>query len=210
MHCTRCFHSEIFLYLKHIYTKFMKTMLFLWNGPKFQWSSSDFFYYLAPLLENICLLVNINLYLHSCKTRIILYVRPANKRHHIVTSSLIGWAHAQNNPWDIAKVRSPWGVMLKKYHCQNINDGFAAVQPPRGGLWNFRAVTKIYISKASKIPWSLAVRHLIPDSKVHGANMEPTWVLLAPDGPHVGPMNLAIRDHLINNPHRKSLWTYLN
>ena len=26
-----------------------------------------------------------------------------------------------------------------------------------------------------------------PDSKVHGANMGPTWVLLAPDGPHVGP-----------------------
>ena len=24
--------------------------------------------------------------------------------------------------------------------------------------------------------------------------MEPTWVLSAPDGPHVGPMNLAIRD----------------
>ena len=32
-----------------------------------------------------------------------------------------------------------------------------------------------------------------PDSKVHGTNMGPTWVLLAPDGPHVGPMNLAIR-----------------
>ena len=31
-----------------------------------------------------------------------------------------------------------------------------------------------------------------PDSWVHGANMGPTWVLLAPDGPHVGPMNLAI------------------
>ena len=31
-------------------------------------------------------------------------------------------------------------------------------------------------------------------SKVHGANMGPTWVLSAPDGPHVGPMNLAIRD----------------
>ena len=31
-----------------------------------------------------------------------------------------------------------------------------------------------------------------PDSKVHGANMGPTWVLSAPDGPHVGPMNLAI------------------
>ena len=32
-----------------------------------------------------------------------------------------------------------------------------------------------------------------PDSKVHGAKMEPIWVLLAPDGPHVGRMNLAIR-----------------
>ena len=34
---------------------------------------------------------------------------------------------------------------------------------------------------------------VIPDSKVHGANMGPTWVLSAPAGPHVGPMNLAIR-----------------
>ena len=36
-----------------------------------------------------------------------------------------------------------------------------------------------------------------PYSKVHGANMGPTWVLSAPDGPHVGPMNLAIREALI-------------
>ena len=33
----------------------------------------------------------------------------------------------------------------------------------------------------------------VPDNKVHRANMGPTWVLSAPDGPHVGPMNLAIR-----------------
>ena len=31
-----------------------------------------------------------------------------------------------------------------------------------------------------------------PDSKVHGANMGPTWVLSDPDEPHVGPMDLAI------------------
>ena len=37
----------------------------------------------------------------------------------------------------------------------------------------------------------------IPDSKVHGANMEPIWVLSAPDGPHVDPMNLAIRDVIL-------------
>ena len=35
--------------------------------------------------------------------------------------------------------------------------------------------------------------HSYPDSKDHGANMGPTWVLSAPDGPHVGPMKLAIR-----------------
>ena len=33
-----------------------------------------------------------------------------------------------------------------------------------------------------------------PDSKVHGAKMGLTWVLSAPDGPHVAPMNLAIRE----------------
>ena len=31
-----------------------------------------------------------------------------------------------------------------------------------------------------------------PDSKINGANMGQTWVLSAPDGRHVGPMNLAI------------------
>ena len=40
----------------------------------------------------------------------------------------------------------------------------------------------------------LAYLHLTPDSKVHGANMGPTWVLSAPDGPHIGPMNFVIRD----------------
>ena len=34
----------------------------------------------------------------------------------------------------------------------------------------------------------------IPDSKDHGANMGPTWVMSSPGEPHVGPMNLAIRD----------------
>ena len=32
-----------------------------------------------------------------------------------------------------------------------------------------------------------------PDNNVHVANMGPTWVLSAPGGPHVVPMNLAFR-----------------
>ena len=35
--------------------------------------------------------------------------------------------------------------------------------------------------------------YIYPDSKVHGADMGPTWLLSDPDGSNVGPMNLAIR-----------------
>ena len=35
-----------------------------------------------------------------------------------------------------------------------------------------------------------------PVSKVHGANMGPTWVRQDPGGPHVGPMNLALWDSI--------------
>ena len=41
-------------------------------------------------------------------------------------------------------------------------------------------------------PRTSPIRDRYPDSKFHGANLGPTWVLSAPDGPHVGPMNLAI------------------
>ena len=36
-----------------------------------------------------------------------------------------------------------------------------------------------------------------PDSKVHGANMGPTWVLSAPGGPHGGLINLAIKGYIM-------------
>ena len=40
---------------------------------------------------------------------------------------------------------------------------------------------------------------IYPDCKIHGPSMGPTWVLSAPDGPHVGPMNLAIRVYMSAN-----------
>ena len=46
-----------------------------------------------------------------------------------------------------------------------------------------------------------------PDGKVHGTNMGPTWVLLAPDGPHVGPMNLDIRVVYTSTMIVDVLWT---
>ena len=41
----------------------------------------------------------------------------------------------------------------------------------------------------------------VPDNKVHVANMGRTWVLPAPCGPHVGPMNLAIRGTMLPRDH---------
>ena len=47
-------------------------------------------------------------------------------------------------------------------------------------------------SKCGLLP-TLTKAVIFPDSKVHGTNMGSTWALSAPDGPHVGPMNLAFR-----------------
>ena len=47
---------------------------------------------------------------------------------------------------------------------------------------------------------SIAWMYNDPYNKVHGANVGPTWVLLAPGGPHVVPLNLAIRGTLMMPP----------
>ena len=44
-----------------------------------------------------------------------------------------------------------------------------------------------YINTATKIT------EVKTNNNVNGANMGPNWVISAPDGPHVGPMNIAIR-----------------
>ena len=36
----------------------------------------------------------------------------------------------------------------------------------------------------------------IPDSKIYGTNMGSIWGRQNPGGPHAGPMNLAIWDHI--------------
>ena len=52
---------------------------------------------------------------------------------------------------------------------------------------------------------------IVPDSKVHGANMGPTWVLSAPDGPYVYTMNLADRGVIYSNEKLMKYqgWRYL-
>ena len=63
-------------------------------------------------------------------------------------------------------------------------------------LVNNKYIGIVKIPEVSKVVKPRDDAGSLPDSKFHGANMGSTWVLSAPDGPHVGPMNLAIRDCL--------------
>ena len=66
----------------------------------------------------------------------------------------------------------------------------------KGDISNLRAIYRIYIACDNYAQCSLSeymFEVASTDSKVHGANMGLTRVLSAPDGPHVGPMNLAIK-----------------
>ena len=71
--------------------------------------------------------------------------------------------------------------------------------------WNIFAVIVLFWKCAFSyvlIPvwpiWIITVSdNGFPDSKIHGANMGPTWVLVSPCGPHVGPMNPAIWELLL-------------
>ena len=72
-------------------------------------------------------------------------------------------------------------------------------------VWSWQVLLLIKLHPA-EMPWEhfafncpLHRRvHGDPDRKVHGANIGPNWVLLAPDGPHVGPVNLGIRRGILS------------
>ena len=83
-----------------------------------------------------------------------------------------------------------------------------------GGMEMLLSSTRVNINnvpRSSDAEWQIiqTSNYTIPNSKVHGANMGPTWVLSAPDGSHVGPTNPAIKDmfpreitayHIVNYP----------
>ena len=77
-----------------------------------------------------------------------------------------------------------------------------AMQKIVSGLWKMAGfphqptmhIINHIIHSCSRYPQSIDQSHsTYPDSKFHVAHMGPTWVLSAPGGPHVGPMNVAIR-----------------
>ena len=100
----------------------------------------------------------------------------------------------------LSNSHTPYAVMLNSLTlgnmmavCLNFKLLFGAFYgklPPSGSLKTSQYWFNWFIYSL----WhELVISYGFPESKVHGANMWPTWVLSTPDGPHVGPMNLAIR-----------------
>ena len=122
-----------------------------------------------------------------------------------LTSSLIGWVPS---------------IMVKIMNFETIHIGLIILcywyssalvalfqHGPRTAIWTSSWVTLLTMETAKGCQY-------YPESKVHGANMGPICVLSAADGPHVGPMNLAIRvcqlmHWLLNSSLPQQTWYWL-
>ena len=94
-----------------------------------------------------------------------------------------------------------WHQAITRTNVDLSSIGYVAFPREQSHSWKYswhqsvKRVWKLYL-------WITAT----PDSKAHGANMGPTWVLSSPGGPHVGPMNFAIRDGpLLETSHSSEL-----
>ena len=65
--------------------------------------------------------------------------------------------------------------------------------------WLLNQLTWLKVIHSGQSGTRFNITQDIPDSEVHGVIMGPTWVLSAPDGPHVGPMNFATRDLIVKS-----------
>ena len=110
--------------------------------------------------------------------------------------NIFKWIFVNGNAWILIK------ISLKFVPSDPLNNILALVeilawcQPDDKPLFEpmMTYVIEAYMHRLASMSWlAWWVVFTHPDSKVHGANMGLTRVLSAPDGPHVGPMNLAIR-----------------
>ena len=98
-------------------------------------------------------------------------------------------------------VNKPLRIWVSEYHESHTSCNCCICMHPQVSYstWTLEITPNLGIP-GNLISARLALTTLIPiisehygDSKGKGANMGPTWVLTAPDGPHVGHLKLAIR-----------------
>ena len=103
---------------------------------------------------------------------------------------------------------------LAPYIAANQPTVFFNKKPPKTALLTLCKFSLQRASNAASVSMSCVIMSIdvmfrgecvsFPPYPVHGANMGPNWVLSAPDGPHVGPMNLAIR---VDTVERQPSWS---
>ena len=95
------------------------------------------------------------------------------------------WLNFQSDPEEhdrfVCKTTSVKQRTPKKIVCETVTV-----------LFRLRCVTLFRNQCDSRCGIAQGIHCAVPDSKVHAAYMGPTWVLSAPGGSHVGPVNLAI------------------
>ena len=74
------------------------------------------------------------------------------------------------------------------------SDIYSQASPNPFTQWRFRLDWNLQLNRSFRCIGSIVILYhhskTIPDNKVHGANMGPTWVLSAQYGPHVAPWTL--------------------
>ena len=112
-----------------------------------------------------------------------------------VVMKLSTWIYVQlrQKAWRICVILAKYPI---KIPCAILNVILSKYLPHT--LWIILDLLCSVISQWLLLSWqwmcNISIFWYYPDSKDHGANMGPTWVLLAPGGPHACPMNLAIGD----------------
>ena len=131
----------------------------------------------------------------------------------LVKPGKIHWWVNSHNTW---KWLNEWDVYCLNMLSFNVSiPGLCSLKTP--AYWHGNGILNIlnwrsddHFSFIMGIPiptrWCLS---WYPDNKVHGANMWPTWVLSAPAGSLVGPMNIAFRAEVLIDA-ATFLWLLIN
>ena len=139
-----------------------------------------------------------------CEKGLILNVVVNNISLLIIVLDIIIWQYLQQI-WYAGHVKLETYSLIVPFWYQNLDFKIYFCTKSVNAVWEIRSVTLIPVMQwwetlVQALAWChQTTKHYLsqcspyPDSKVHGANMRPIWVLSAPDGSHVGPMNLSIR-----------------
>ena len=125
---------------------------------------------------------------HGIRVNIL---RPRQNGRHFA-DDIFKWILVNENAWIVIEIPLKFVPRYTIYNSSALVETMALRRPDDKPLSQpmLAYVIEAYMHRSASmgwLAWWAVFTH--PDSKVHGANMGPTRVLSAPDGPHVSPMH---------------------